>query len=177
MFDMKPRREPSFIGRPRPAWYCRVRKHVMDILPKVYGPRGMVMLGKSLMCACFGVSYLGVLGSRPQPALEMVTRIMPLELWAVVWFMVSFMLAASAFRVDQSRALGSVAALLSLWSACFVDYFFRVPVLPDGRASTAFVSAALLASMALSALGLARLLNHAPSHAEVVQLPGETPNE
>jgi hypothetical protein len=136
----------------------------------------MVMLGKALMCACFGVSYLGILGSKPQPALEMVTKLMPLQMWAVVWFIVAFMLAASAFRVDQSRALGSVAAMLSLWSLCFIDYFIRVPVLPDGTASTAFLSAALLASMALSAAGLARLLNHAPSHPEVVQKPGD-PND
>lgn len=163
----------SLCGIVPPRWACRFRKGMLETLPKVYGPRGMVMLGKALMCFCFGISYLGVLGSKPQPALEMVTRMMPLQMWAVVWFVVSFMLASSAFRVDQSRALGAVAAMLSLWSLCFLDYFFRVPVLPDGTASTAFVSSALLASMALSAAGLARLLNHAPSHPEVVQKPGE----
>lgn len=172
MSDLTPRRKPSLFGIESPAWLCRLRVQVMETLPKVYGPRGMVMLGKALMCFCFGISYLGVLGSRPQPALEMVTKLMPLPMWAVVWFIVSFMLAASAFKVDQSRALGSVAAMLSLWALCFLEYFFRVPILPDGNASTAFVSAALLASMALSAAGLARLLNHAPSHPEVVQKPG-----
>lgn len=137
----------------------------------------MVMLGKALMCACFGVTYLGVFPPKPQPGLEMVSRIMPMELWAVVWFIVAFMLAASAFRVDQSRALGSVAAMLTLWSLSFLDWFLRVPILQDGTQNTAFLSAALLASMALSAAGLARLLNHAPSHPEVVQKPGEQPNE
>ena len=171
MSDLKPRRK--FFGTVPPRWMCKFRRGMLETLPKVYGPRGMVMLGKALMCFCFGLSYLGVLGSRPQPALEMVTRIMPLQMWAVAWFIVSFMLAASAFRVDQSRALGSVAAMLSLWSLCFLDYFFRVPVLPDGTASTAFLSSALLASMALSAAGLARLLNHAPSHPEIVQKPGD----
>lgn len=152
---------------------CRTRRNFLDALPKVYGPRGMVMLGKALMCSCFGVTYLGVLPPKPQPGLEMVARIMPLELWAVVWFIVAFMLASSAFRVDQSRALGSVAAMLSLWSLSFLDWFIRAPVLPGGAPNTAFLSAALLASMALSAAGLARLLNHAPSHPEVVQKPGE----
>ena len=164
---------PSLFGIRSPRWVCRCRRNVLETLPKVYGPRGMVMLGKALMCACFGVSYLGILGDKPQPSLEMVTRLMPLQMWAVVWFIVAFMLASSAFRVDQSRALGAVAAMLSLWSLCFLDYFFRVPVLPNGTASTAFLSAALLASMALSAAGLARLLNHAPSHPEVVQKPGD----
>lgn len=175
MSDVTPSR-PSLFGIKSPRWVCRARCQLTDALPKVYGPRGMVMLGKALMCACFGVSYLGILGSKPQPALEMVTKLMPLQMWAVVWFIVAFMLAASAFRVDQSRALGSVAAMLSLWSLCFIDYFLRVPVLPDGTASTAFLSAALLASMALSAAGLARLLNHAPSHPEVVLKPGD-PND
>ena len=173
MSDVNPGRRWSLFGVKSPRWACRFRRGMLETLPKVYGPRGMVMLGKALMSACFGVSYLGVVGTRPQPALEMVTRIMPLQMWAVVWFIVAFMLAASAFRVDQSRALGSVAAMLSLWWLCFLDYFFRVPVMPDGSASTAFLSSALLASMALSAAGLARLLNHAPSHPEVVQKPGE----
>lgn len=160
-----------------PAWWHRLSEHAGDILPKVYGPRGMVMLGKAMMCVCFGISYLGILGNKPQPGLVMVTNWMPLEAWAVVWFVVAFMLASSAFKVDQSRALGAVAALLSLWAMCFIDFFRRVPVLPDGTPNTAFVSAALLASMALSAAGCARLLNHAPSHSEVVQKPGDTTHE
>jgi len=174
MSDLTPRRKPSLFGIESPRWVCRARRNLMDTLPKVYGPRGMVMLGKAVMCSCFGFAYLGLAGSRPQPALEMVTRIMPLELWAVVWFLVSFMLAASAFRVDQSRALGAVAAMLSLWSLSFLEYFLRIPVLPNGSGNPGFLSAALLASMALSAAGCARMMNHAPSHPEVVQKPGES---
>lgn len=167
----------KILGFVPPGWTCRAKAKLLDNLPKVYGPRGMVMIGKAIMCACFGVSYLGVIGTRPQPALEMVTRIMPLQMWAVVWFIVAFMLASSAFRVDQSRALGAVAGMLTLWSLCFLEFFFRMPVMPDGTASTAYVSSALLASMALSAAGLARLLNHAPSHPEVVQKPGESAHD
>jgi hypothetical protein len=126
------------------------------------------------MCACFGFAYLGLTTPRPQPALEMVTRIMPLELWAVTWFLVSFMLAASAFKVDQSRALGAVAGMLSLWSLSFLEFFLRVPTLPDGTTNPGFLSSALLASMALSAAGCARMMNHAPSHPEVVQKPGDS---
>ena len=142
MSDLTPRRKPSLFGIESPRWVCRARRNLMDTLPKVYGPRGMVMLGKAVMCSCFGFAYLGLAGSRPQPALEMVTRIMPLELWAVVWFLVSFMLAASAFRVDQSRALGAVAAMLSLWSLSFLEYFLRIPVLPNGTGNPGFLSAA-----------------------------------
>lgn len=163
----------KFLGIKSPWWLCKARLSLLDALPKVYGPRGMVMLGKALMCACFGISYLGILEPRPQPGLEMVTRLFPLELWAVAWFLVSFMLVASAFRVDQSRALGSVAAMLSLWSLSYAEWFFRQPILPDGKDNMAFLSAALLASMALSAAGCARMMNHAPSHPEVIQKPGE----
>lgn len=173
MSNLTPRRKPSLFGISSPRWLCRLRVHVMDTLPKVYGPRGMVMLGKSVMCACFGFAYLGLYSSRPQPGLDMVKHIMPLELWAVVWFLVSFMLAASAFKVDQSRALGAVAAMLSLWSLSYLEYFFRMPVLRDGNTNPGFLSAALLASMALSAAGCARMMNHAPSHPEIVQKPGD----
>jgi hypothetical protein len=137
----------------------------------------MVMLGKSLMCVCFGISYLGVLESKPRPALEMVTRFLPIEGWAVIWFIVAFMLAAGAFRVDQSRALGAVAGMLSLWSLSYLEYFFTAPILPDGSSNTGFVSAALLASMALSAAGCARMMNHAPSHPEVIQRPGDASDD
>ena len=172
MSNVTPRRK-KILGIESPWWLCKARRNLLDALPKVYGPRGMVMLGKAIMCACFGVSYLGILPTRPQPSLELVTRIMPLELWAVVWFLVAFMLVASAFKVDQSRALGAVAGMLSLWSMSFLEYFLRVPVLPSGLQNPSFLSAALLASMALSAAGCARMMNHAPSHPEIVQKPGE----
>ena len=155
-------------------WVCRLRKNLLDALPKVYGPRGTILLGKAIMCFCFGISYLGVLAPKPQPALEMVTRLFPLQIWAVVWFLVAFMLVSSAFKVDQSRALGAVAAMLSLWSLSFLEFFFRVPVFHDGTQNTAFVSFALLASMALSASGCARMMNHAPSHTEIIQKPGDS---
>jgi hypothetical protein len=173
MSNIKPRRRPTLFGVETPTWLCTTRRYFADLLPKVYGPRGMVMLGQALMCACFGTSYLGILGHKPQPALEMVTKLFPLQVWAVIWFIVAFMLVASAFKVDQSRALGVVAAMLSLWSLCFLEYFLRVPILPDGTRSTAFVSTALLAALALSAAGSARMMNHAPSHPETVLKPGE----
>jgi hypothetical protein len=104
--------------------------------------------------------------------LQMVASLMPLPFWAVVWFLCAFMLTASAFKVDQSRALGCAAGMLSLWSLSYFEYFFRVPVLPSGQQNLAFLSAILLASVALSTAGIARMLNTAPSHPEVVQKPG-----
>lgn len=163
----------SSAWKAKPRWACRMRMNILNTLPKVYGPRGMIMLGKAIMSACFGFAYLGVVSTKPQPALDLVTRLMPLEMWSVVWFLVSFMLVSSAFKVDQSKALGAVAGMLSLWSLCFLEYFFRVPVLPDGTANPGFLSFALLASMALSAAGCARMMNHAPSHTEIIQKPGD----
>jgi hypothetical protein len=60
-----------------------------------------------------------------------------------------------------------------LWSLSYLEYFFRMPVLRDGNTNPGFLSAALLASMALSAAGCARMMNHAPSHPEIVQKPGD----
>jgi hypothetical protein len=150
-----------------------MRRYVLDALPKVYGPRGTIMLGKGVICLCFGYAYLGVLNTTPSPGLELVTRIMPLPLWAVAWFITGFMLIAAAFRVDHSRALGMLTAMLSLWSLTYIDYFFRVPVLPNGDDNVAYLFAAIMAGMALSAAGVARMLNHGKSHAEIVLAPGE----
>jgi hypothetical protein len=150
----------------------------MDALPKVYGPRGTIMLGKGFICLCFGYAYIGVLTTVPSPGLDLVTRLMPLPLWAVAWFITGFMLIAAAFRVDHSRALGTLTAMLSLWALSYLDYVFRVPVLPNGNDNTSYLFASILAGMALSAAGVARMLNHGKSHAELVVAPGEvTPSE
>jgi len=172
MSDMKPRRTPSLFGFNSPGWLCRLRRHVMDTLPKVYGPRGMIMLGKAMLCICFGVAYIGIFQQPKSPGLEMVREIMPLQLWAVAWFLCAFTLITSAFKVDQAKALGGVAGMLSLWSLSYLVYFFRVPVLPDGGPNLSFLFAALLASMALSTVGAARMLNHGETHIEVIEKPG-----
>jgi 4-hydroxybenzoate polyprenyltransferase len=157
----------------RPRFLCKARRTAIDALPKVYGPRGTIMLGKGFICLCFGLAYIGVLKTSPSPGLELVTRLMPLPLWAVVWFITGFMLIAAAFRVDHSRALGMLTAMLSLWSLTYLDYYFRVPVLPNGNDNTAYLFAAIMAGMALSAAGVARMLNHGKSHAEIILAPGE----
>lgn len=157
----------------KPKVLCNMRRHVQAALPKVYGPRGTIMLGKGFICLCFGFAYIGVLQTSVSPGLELVTRIMPLPLWGVLWFIAAFMLISAAFRVDHSRALGLLTAMLSLWSLTYLDYFFRVPVLPNGNDNTAYLFAAIMAGMALSAAGVARMLNHGKSHAEIVIAPGE----
>lgn len=162
----------------KPKAICKIRKHVQDALPKVYGPRGTIMLGKGFICLCFGFAYVGVLDASVSPGLDLVTRMLPLPLWAVLWFISGFMLIAAAFRVDHSRALGMLTAMLSFWSLTYLDYFFRVPVLPNGNDNTAYLFAAIMAGMALSAAGVARMLNHGKSHAELVVAPGEvTPSD
>ena len=176
MFNMKPR--VSLSGRRHPAWLCVVRMYVMSVLPKVYGPRGTIMLGKGIICLCFGFAYIGVLKTPPSPGLNLVLDIMPLPLWGVMWFITGFMLIAAAFKVDHSRALGMLTGMLTMWAISYIDYFARVPVLPNGNDNTSFLFAAILAGMALSAAGIARMLNHGKSHPEVIEAPGEaTPDD
>jgi hypothetical protein len=132
----------------------------------------MVMLGKATICAAFGFSYVGIINVPPSQGLHMVSTLLPLPIWAVLWFLCAFMLTASAFKVDQSRALGCTAGMLSLWALSYLEYFLRVPVLPSGQQNLAYLSAAIFASVALSTAGIARMLNTAPSHPEIVQKPG-----
>ena len=172
MSDVTPDR-PSLFGIKSPRWACRFRKGMLETLPKVYGPRGMIMLGKGVICLCFGYAYIGILKTITIPGLELVQRIMPLPLWGVLWFITGFMLMAAAFRVDHSRALGMLTCMLSIWAISYVDYFVRAPFLPGGYDNTAFLSAAILGGMALSAAGIARMLNRGKSHPEVIEAPGE----
>lgn len=141
-------------------------------LPPVYGPRGQIMLGKGVISLCFGFAYVGVINVPPQLGLDLVTKIMPLPLWGVLWFLCGFLLITSAFRVDHSRALGFLTALLSLWALSYYDYFLRVPVLPAGYVNTSFIFATLLLAMGVSTAGIARMLNQGKTHGEIIEKPG-----
>lgn len=157
---------------PKPRWLCRSRRQFLTALPSVYGPRGQIMLGKGVFSLCFGFAYVGVLNIPPQPALELVTNLLPLPLWGVLWFLCGFLLISSAFRVDHSKALGFLTALLSLWALSFFEFFLRVPVLPSGVVNTAFLSGVLMLSVAVSTAGIGRMLNKGKTHSELIEKPG-----
>ena len=155
-----------------PNWLSRWVQQIVKALPSVYGPRGMVMLGQSGLCASFGLAYVGVIETPPLPGVGLVSMMMPLPLWGVAWFLCSFTLAVAAFKVDQAKALGGVTAMLVLWSISYLYYFFTTPVV-GGYLNLSFLSAALLGSMVLNAIGISRMLNHAPTHSEVFEAPGD----
>lgn len=144
----------------------------MAALPVVYGPRGMIMLSQAFMCSLFGIAYIGILDVPPLPGVALVTGIMPLPLWGVSWFLCSFTLTSAAFKVDQSRALGGLTALLCIWAISYLHYFLVTPVLPSGNMNLAYLSSGMLASMMVNCIGSARLLNHGPSHVEAIEKPG-----
>jgi hypothetical protein len=146
--------------------------HLKKTLPPVYGPRGQVMLGKGMISLCFGFAYVGVINISPQVGLTLVTGILPLPLWGVLWFLCGFLLISSAFRVDHSRALGFLTALLCLWALSYFHYFCSVPVLPTGKVNTAYIFGTLLLSMAVSTAGIGRMLNQGKTHGEIIEKPG-----
>jgi len=150
----------------------RAHSSAKTALPPVYGPRGQIMLGKGMMSLCFAFAYIGVISIPPQPGLALVTELLPLPLWGVAWFLCGFLLITSAFRVDHSRALGLLTALLCLWSLSLFSFFFNVPVLSNGQINTAYLSGALLLSMAVSTAGIGRMLNQGKTHSEVIEKPG-----
>lgn len=142
-------------------------------LPSVYGPRGLVMLGQAALAACFGFAYIGILNTPPMPGVELPTLFMPLQLWGVVWFLCASHLLTAAFKVDQSRALGWITVLLLFWALSYLYYWATHPVLPGGYSNIAYLSSAMLGSMVLNAVGLARMLNPGPVHAETIVKPGD----
>jgi hypothetical protein len=152
--------------------FHRARSSAKTALPPVYGPRGQIMLGKGMISLCFGFAYIGVININPQVGLSLATAILPLPLWGVAWFLCGFLLITSAFRVDHSRALGFLTALLCLWALSYFHYFFSVPVLDTGKVNTAFIFATLLLSMAVSTAGIGRMLNQGKTHGEIIEKPG-----
>lgn len=155
-----------------PRWLCETISKARTSLPSVYGPRGQIMLGKGVISLCFGFAYVGVINIPPQLGLDLVTKIMPLPLWGVLWFLCAFLLISAAFRVDHSRALGFLTTLLSLWALAYYEYFLRVPVLPTGHVNTSFIFATLLLAMGVSTAGIARMLNQGATHGEIIEKPG-----
>ncbi|WP_346927348.1 hypothetical protein [uncultured Arthrobacter sp.] len=131
------------------------------------------MLGQAALCACFGFAYIGILNLPPLTAgLALPLLFLPLPIWGVLWFICAFTLTVAAFKVDQAKALGGVASLLVIWSISYLYFWLTTPVLPSGYTNAAFLSSAMLGSMVLNAIGCSRMLNHAPSHAEVIEAPG-----
>lgn len=157
-----------------PLWLSRGLAQLRTALPSVYGPRGMVMLGQAALAGCFGLAYIGVLNTPPMPGVQLATLFMPLQLWGVIWFLCASHLVTAAFKVDQSKALGWITALLFFWALSYLHYWFTTPVLPGGYDNLAYLSSAMLGSMVLNAVGIARMLNPGPVHLEVVEKPGDT---
>jgi DMSO reductase anchor subunit len=132
----------------------------------------MVMLGQSALCACFGFAYIGILNLPPMIGVALPTMFLPLPIWGVIWFLCASHLATAAFKVDQSKALGWITALLMLWAFSYLYYFITTPTLPSGYTNGAFLSSAMLGSMLLNAVGISRMLNVSPSHTEAIEMPG-----
>lgn len=86
------------------GWLCKALRYALDTLPKVYGRRGTIMLGKGIICLCFGFAYIGVLNTTPSAGLDLVLRIMPLPLWGALWFITGFMLIAAARLSTHGRS-------------------------------------------------------------------------
>lgn len=162
------RTTPCWVRRQVTRWVV----HVAALLPSVYGPRGMIMLGKAMVCLCFGCIYVGNAGNGDSSGVWMVTRIMPIQFWGVAWFLVAFMLISSAFKVDHSRALGALTAMFSLWGLSHLEFYLRLPVLANGSPNRAYIFSVIMFGLAISAAGVARMLNQGRTHTELVEKPG-----
>lgn len=154
------------------GWVMSARNKFRSALPSVYGPRGMIMLGLALLSAGFGLAYVGIFTIPPMPGLALVQIIMPMPLWGVAWFLSAFTLVGAAFKVDQSKALGGVTGLLAVWTLSYVSYFVQTPELPNGSPNLSWLTALVFFAMVVLLMGVARMLNHAPSHAAIVEKPG-----
>lgn len=159
-----------------PRWLCRLRAHITSWIPAVYGPRGMILIALAVVCACFGLAYVGPLArDTPSPTIEPLISVLAMEYWGVLWWVTAFYLAMSAFRIDQSRALGLVIGLFTAWGIS--AFMASLQNALAGQPNRMWLSGVIFLAMAALTLGVARMLNLGHNHREIVVTPGPEPDD
>lgn len=148
---------------------------------QVNGARGVTLLGFSLMSLVFGVAFNSPVAviPPPPPGLSGLNDIIPLWMWAFVWYASAVSLLVGAFRQDQSRSMMLFAGLLAVWCISYGTAAFTTYGNP--RLTTVFVlQTVIFGGLLVSCLGVARLLNAPPVDLEAlrkrVDVEGETEN-
>lgn len=109
-----------------------------NLRPK--GPRGVMLLGFGITGMTLGLSYF-IHGGGARDSLEWLTNLIPMQVFAVCWFIVGLWLAVAAFTYQHKLALAAHSGLCVLWGTAYgvaavikmihgeeIDAFFIVPL-------------------------------------------------
>jgi hypothetical protein len=146
---------------------------VLRKVPTVHGPRGATLFGFGVVCIGQGLCYVGPWAFPASPALMGLTALMAESLWGVLWCMAGAFLLGTAFKADQSKALGLATGLFSVWGFNYLIAFL-VETMYTGR-SYYWILAIMYLGLTIALMGMARMVNPAPVHFEVVEKPGAGP--
>jgi hypothetical protein len=140
---------------------------------KLHGPRGAALLGFAFVSVGFGLSYVGPWALPTVQAMDIISAILPLSVWGIIWIVNGAFLVAAAFRADQSRSLGLTTGLFTIWT---INYAIAAAQQFTATGQTRYwLSVVLFAGMVVALQGLARMVNPAPLHFELVEAPGPAP--
>jgi hypothetical protein len=138
---------------------------------RIHGPRGVALIGLSVVAFTFGLGYSGALIQVPHnTSSDLLAMLLPLPIWGILWCITGFHLLTSATKVDQGSALGGITALFFMWgtsqvTAAIVDG-------AAGRPSTTAYGAIIYYGMMVCMLGLAKMVNPGAKHLTITEAPG-----
>jgi hypothetical protein len=118
----------------------------------------------------FGLSYVGPWANLLNPDFVALKAIMPMNIWGLIWVINGAFLVPAAFRPDQAKALGLTTGMFTVWCLNYVSEAF-ISSVNDGGVRY-WLTAILFGGMVVCLQGLARMVNPAPVHLEVVEKAG-----
>lgn len=136
---------------------------------RINGARGSAMLFKGLMAIIFGLAFFSPWQVIPPPpsGLALLHDFVPLEVWALGWYVAGVWLIVGAFRQNQSKPMGLYAAMLFIWFGSYLTTII-IQLFTQGYSNLWFVCA-IYGTLLGSALSVARLIN-APADSPVPSL-------
>lgn len=131
-------------------------------VPRINGARGGAMFFKGVMAITFGIAFSSPWKIIPPPpsGLVLINNVLPLEVWALGWYVSGIFLIFGAFRQNQARAMGLYAAMLFVWFASYASTAVY-QVFVEGH-STLWYAAVIYGGLLGSAVSVARLINAPP---------------
>lgn len=95
-------------------------------MPRLNGARGVALLAAAAYCWARAIAYLPITDTPSElPAgLQLISSVIPLEVWAAAWLLVGVFAAVYAFRRPDYLAWGLVVGMMSAWAIGYVLGWF-----------------------------------------------------
>lgn len=128
-------------------------------VPRINGARGGAMFFKGLIAIVFGLAFHSPWQIIPPPpkGLALLDTFLPLEMWAIGWYISGLLLILGAFRQNQAKAMGLYAAMLFVWFASYLTT--TIMEVMDQGYSYLWFAVAIYGGLLGSAVCVARLIN------------------